>query len=426
MSHNPLLEPFSIVATGKRDQLIKDTDCAHLFLRITKTTRTWVFYKSWQGKPIKLKIADCSILHLFQARAKVIELLKDLHEGIDPRLRAYKARKKPLTLGQLFMRYFEQHVLDHNARSNEIQRAFDLHWVDIRSKTVEELRTNDVQTWFTRLGDESQTVANKQLNTLRACINWGIEQDLVVLRKNPCKGVKAYRQFPRETYLKPEQAQRLVSEINQLREETTRDALLLLFYTFLRKSNVLQCRWDWVDFENRLLNIPARMAKARQPICLPLTERAYELLQRRWHNRHEAIVLGDHVWYPDHSPFVFPGTGALGHLRNIDICWRKVRAKAGLANFHIHDARHAGGAALGMNGESAFVIQRCLAHRSIRISAEYTFLDTTTTGAAMERAHDRLFGQRTAPHDDLARVRRQRRVATLESKEGVENDAEPA
>lgn len=49
---------------------------------------------------------------------------------------------------------------------------------------------------------------------------------------------------------------------------------------FLRPHNIRYLRWDYIDFDNQIINLPASELKTRKPLQVPLARQAIEILQQ--------------------------------------------------------------------------------------------------------------------------------------------------
>ncbi len=142
-----------------------------------------------------------------------------------------------------------------------------------------------------------------------------------------------------------------------------RDALMVLlaYRHGLRAAEVVDLRWEQVDFKTASLHV--RRAKNGTPATHPLTGR--ELRALRKHQRESAK-----------SPFVFvSGRGAPlsapGFSRMVE--------RAGLAaelgiKAHAHMLRHATGFKLANDGIDTRSLQAYLGHRNIQNTTRYTAL----------------------------------------------------
>ncbi len=65
----------------------------------------------------------------------------------------------------------------------------------------------------------------------------------------------------RERYLSETELKRFLSILWAWEDSHVRDAVLLLLFTGARKSNVLQMRWDEINFEDKTWVIPREKFK---------------------------------------------------------------------------------------------------------------------------------------------------------------------
>jgi integrase len=142
-----------------------------------------------------------------------------------------------------------------------------------------------------------------------------------------------------------------------------RDALMVLltYRHGLRAAEVVDLRWEQVDFKTAVLHV--RRVKNGTPSTHPLTGR--ELRELRRHERESPK-----------SPFVFVSErgaplSAPGFSRMIE----RAAALAGLGiKAHAHMLRHACGYKLANDGIDTRALQAYLGHRNIQNTTRYTAL----------------------------------------------------
>lgn len=61
--------------------------------------------------------------------------------------------------------------------------------------------------------------------------------------------------------------------------ETTQNAIILMMLTFVRTSELINARWDEIDFEKKVWTIPAERMKMKKSHLVPLSEQALEILE---------------------------------------------------------------------------------------------------------------------------------------------------
>jgi type 1 fimbriae regulatory protein FimB/type 1 fimbriae regulatory protein FimE len=142
-----------------------------------------------------------------------------------------------------------------------------------------------------------------------------------------------------------------------------RDALMVLlaFRHGLRAGEVVDLRWDQIDFKTGTLHV--RRFKNGLPNSHPLTGRELRALRR--HQRES-----------DKSPFIFVSErgaplSAPGFSRMVERA--AVSAKLGI-KAHAHMLRHACGYKLANDGHDTRALQAYLGHRNIQNTTRYTAL----------------------------------------------------
>jgi len=161
-------------------------------------------------------------------------------------------------------------------------------------------------------------------------------------------------------HLTVDEVERLI-EAAKANRHGHRDALMVLlaYRHGLRAAEVVDLRWEQVDFKSATLSV--RRVKNGTPSSHPMTGR--ELRELRRHQRESAG-----------SPFVFvsergaPLT-APGFSRMVE--WAASVAELGI-KAHAHMLRHACGYKLANDGHDTRSLQAYLGHRNIQNTTRYT------------------------------------------------------
>jgi integrase len=166
-------------------------------------------------------------------------------------------------------------------------------------------------------------------------------------------------------YLTEHEVERLIEAAKHNRHGH-RDAILVLvaYRHGLRAAELVDLRWDQVDFKTATLHV--RRVKAGTPSTHPILGdelRALRRLQRE----------------QDRSPFVFTSErgapfGTAGFARMVERAG--VEAKLGF-KVHPHMLRHACGYALANRGHDTRALQAYLGHKNIQHTVRYTELSST-------------------------------------------------
>jgi integrase len=164
-------------------------------------------------------------------------------------------------------------------------------------------------------------------------------------------------------HLTADEVEKLIETVRQNRYGH-RDALMVLlaYRHGLRAAEVVDLRWEQVDFKTATLHI--RRAKNGTPATHPLSGR--EMRELRRHQRESAqssfrVCLG--TW---RAPLSAPGFSRM-------IERAAIAADLGI-KAHAHMLRHACGYKLANDGHDTRAIQAYLGHRNIQNTTRYTAL----------------------------------------------------
>ena len=153
-------------------------------------------------------------------------------------------------------------------------------------------------------------------------------------------------------------------------------AIELLLFTGCRLSEILNLRWDRVDFEAGTIALDETKAGEPQMVVM---------------NAGARLVLMGLVEAAQRSPWVLPAPTArrrslLGRrvlglpldggralpVSTIEGAWKGIRLAAGIADVHMHDLRHmVVGTYAGQSGANAFMVRDLLRHKTLAMTDRY-------------------------------------------------------
>ncbi len=200
----------------------------------------------------------------------------------------------------------------------------------------------------------SQVTANRYMALIcavlrRACEVWEWTERMP---KAPMYSVESQR----TRWITHQQAQRLLAQLPEHQADMMRFALA----TGLRQRNVCRLEWQHVDFEHRVVVIPAHMSKTRNAITAPLNADALDVLQR-WQGRQDRYVFtyeGQPAWQVNTK------------------AWRKAVKRAGLEDFRWHDLRHPWASWHAQAGTPLNVVQEMAGWKSKEMAQRYSHLSS--------------------------------------------------
>jgi integrase len=197
-----------------------------------------------------------------------------------------------------------------------------------------------VRSFHTTLGSKHPYRANRVLALLSKFFSWR-------RLPNPCTGIEKFKEKKRNRLMSPEEFRTLLSC-------KLPPALRLLALTGLRKSEVLSLRWEWIDLQRQLIQLPDSKTGGR---TVYLNHSAVELLT--------GLQVQTEGW-------VFPGQrGSQGHLVGLQRIWKKFLRDVGLSDdIRIHDLRHHY-ASVAAKELPLPLVMNLLGHREVRTTMGY-------------------------------------------------------
>lgn len=204
--------------------------------------------------------------------------------------------------------------------------------------------------------------ANRTIAALSKFFNWCEKYGYREEEKNPCRWVDKYKETPKQRFLSPEEIEHLSNTLDQaMRDKVVSDyaiyAVRLLMLTGARLGEIINLKWDYVNWSRGTLDLPDSKTGAKL-IYL---------------NGPAKDILSEIVRQPD-NPYVCCGAVSGQPIVNIQKSWRRLRGLAGLDDVRLHDLRHTFASVAVSNGMSLPIIGALLGHSQPRTTARYAHL----------------------------------------------------
>lgn len=309
---------------------------------------------------------------LSQARKMALEMKAQIRaQGRDPRAEI-KAKKEMITLDELWSEHYKPYA---QPRKRSFDRDEQLYRIRIKGKfgnmRLNQITRQQIQTFHTELLAEGLAPASCDLH-LKLCRfmyncakSWSLYDGV-----NPVSMVPLYSPDNKvQNILSEDDLSRLM---NVLRADENKSAALIIqwqFSTGMRVGASLAARWENLDRERRILVIPSSIAKSKKNSSIPLNDTAMEILdQLDTEGKFEYLFINKQTGKPFTS---------LAHKT-----WDRIRKKAGLPHFRLHDARHTFASILANNNVSLYTISQLLNHSDIKVTSRYSHLSSKTLQSA--------------------------------------------
>lgn len=337
---------------GKR-VYFSDTKEPGLLLCITATgTKSFQVYIKRDGRPVRVTLGrfnpsladsvevprDClhseflantPELNVRMARDLAARVKIDLKAGHQP-ADVKRAKRDELSLGQLFEKYFSDHLVAHKKKTAEqVREDFQRYLgelpdlprkkhgaprtkaegsVNWQNRPLGKITKMEVQKLHADLGRlAGHRTANRAIEMLSAMFNQAIYWGLFD-KANPAQGIKKFRIRRRERFLHADELPRFFMSLAQEESDNMRDYLLIALMTGSRRGNIAELLWENVNLERAVARLPD--TKNGDDLEVPLTVEAVEILRAR---------------KPDGpAKFVFPGRGKSGHMEDPRKGWMRI------------------------------------------------------------------------------------------------------
>lgn len=334
-------------------QIIRDHDVKGLHLRGTSTGGSWcLWYRTQDGKPRRPKLGDFPALNIDRARAAARDVLQAVARGADPSAEWRAGRDAP-TVAELCSEYLVSAEFAKLAPATQAKNKSHI-LVHIRPKLgrcrVQDVRPVDVQRMLDTI--DQPPVCNDVRATCRRLFylasRWGSRTG-----PNPVLDTSRKPQHQRRRYATGAELLRLGEALRELQAEHPRAvaAIMTLFLTGARVSEILRARSDQRR-GNRLVLSEHKTAK---------------------HIGSKSIILPDAVCrlldaMPPHK------SGRLFGVANGQVLWRQLRARAGLGDLQLRDARRTFATIALSRGVSLAQIGELLHHTKAQTTMIYAKL----------------------------------------------------
>ena len=311
-------------------------------------------------------------LSLSEARKQLVDIKRLVASGISPMLKKRTQEKQAAesgTVGEWVKRYFDHIELADSTRKrkNYIVQARILE--PFEKYKLSEITFQVLRKHIDRIEEEGAPATAIEVRNIFAAVfdfarDRGEEIENVARRIRP-SSIHVFR--PKERALAPQEIASLMYVIRKLSSfPHLKLALKVLLYTLVRKSMLLQAKWDEIDFEKATWTIPADHMKMGKPHVVYLSKQALDCFVGL-----EALAMGSEYVMPARgNPFKHASDGSLNRTCR-DASKAADDYNLPLDPFSPHDLRRTGSTLLHEAGYESDVIEKALAHEQGGVRAVY-------------------------------------------------------
>jgi integrase len=334
-------------------------------------------YRDPHGKLRQRKIGDAKSISFDKAKQEAIKLRSIVVLGGNPAEDRKVLRQVPTLAEVIEQRYLPE--IKRTRRNFKSTLSFFNHHLLPRlgSYHLDQISSEMISQHHAELIESGISIAyaNRMIVNLKTIYNLCKRWKVPGVDTNPAESLKVPNPNNiRERYLTQEELVRLRAALDQCSNPQLKHLVNLSLLLACRKRELLDARWEYVDFERRVLRVPlSKSGKARN---IPLSAAAIAILKQlpRWKD----------------CPWVIPNPETRKPYGNLHYPWAKVRAAAGLDDVRWHDLRHSAASALVQANVPIYTVARILGHSTVQHTARYSHLGDETLLAAMETAANAL------------------------------------
>jgi integrase len=378
------------VKKPQRDHVIFDDKLPGFGLRVKKSgVRSYLIqYRTRQGRSRRLTLGRHGKITVDAARKLALDEFKKVRDGHDPAAERRAYINAPL-VNDLLDQYVAEHVEKRNrpTTQEEVKRLIDRHIrPELGRHKVAAVTRGDLSKLHRDLADTPRQ-ANFVLAVCSKAFNLAEVWSMRPEGSNPCTKIERYQENARERFLSANELPRLGATLRRAETEglpwnvntdkptakhlakpanrrtlysrITTAAIELLLFTGCRLSEVLNLRWEQVDFEGGIITL--RETKAGRPQVVVINAPARQVLKQLLQSANGSDwVLPSAI--DASKPF---------SKTAIENAWQRIRVAAKLSDVRLHDLRHTVGSHAGQSGANAFLVRDLLRHKDLSMTGRY-------------------------------------------------------
>jgi integrase len=333
---------------GASDKTFWDDDLGGFGLRLRAGgSRNWIVQYDLGSKTRRVTLGSTAMLELGAARAKARDLLAHVRLGGDPAAekRTHRARAAETFAASLPRFLIDKQRDCRQSSFKQIERRLQTLAQPLHPLPITTIDRRTIASLIAAVADSNGPSAATNLHgTLSGYFSWLMGAGL--LEQNPVADANKPKPLPARDRVLTEDELRTAWAA--LGDDDYGDIFKLLTYTACRRGEVGNLRWDEVNLDDAVIELPASRMKNNRPHLIPLSEPVLAILKKRQRSDRD---------------FVF-GYGARGFQ---GWSWRRKDLDARIAGkrptWVLHDLRRFASTAMHEKlGIQPHIVERVLAH----------------------------------------------------------------
>ncbi|SEQ51926.1 tyrosine-type recombinase/integrase [Basfia succiniciproducens] len=370
-----MLTDTKLKSLKPKDKVYKVSDRDGLYVSVSVAgTVTFRYDYRINGRRETLTIGKYGAdgINLAEARERLMVARKQVSEGISP-ANEKRAERNQIRNADRFRVFAEKYLADVQLADSTKALRVATYERDIRdtfgNRLMTEITTDEIRTHCEKIKDRgapSTAIFVRDLiaNIYRYAIQRGHKFT------NPAdeianSSIATFKK--RERTLTPREIHLFFTALEETQSDfALKKAVKFILLTMVRKGELVNAKWDEVDFKNKVWTIPAERMKAKRAHNVYLSDQALDLIV--------AFQI-----YSEGSPYLLPGrvnrrqpiaNSSLNRV--IANCIKFInKDKQRIDDFTVHDLRRTGSTLLHEMGFNSDWIEKSLAHEQQGVRAVY-------------------------------------------------------
>ena len=374
--------------SDKQHQEFFDSDLKGFYVDVQGSGRKSFRVRYRVEKKLRITtIGDAALISSDEARKQALTLLRSAKLGIDSTVLIQKGQGPKVN--DFFVEKYLPYVKSYKRSWTTDQSMILNHLVPkLGELHMGSMSPPDVAVFVELMKSQGYALGtcNRALVLLRYGFQLALRWKVAGVDSNPVKEIKNLKNDNRiERFLSNEQAASLLTAVKQSKSKMLQYIVLFLIYTGARKREVLDSKWQDIDWDKKSWRIPkTKSGKVRH---IPLSKAALDVITSL-----KSLLLGGE-WGVENTPqnfsevterFIFMNTRTGKAYISFFYSWDAARIRAGLPDLRVHDLRHSFASFLVNAGRSLYEVQELLGHADIRTTSRYAHLSRERLIAAVE------------------------------------------
>jgi integrase len=250
---------------------------------------------------------------------------------------------------------------------------------EFEEKMIQEINLWDIEKWKAKRKEKVKPApVNRELALAKSLFSKAVEWGKI--KESPAKKVKFLKlkgSDRRVKFLMADEVQKLISNCSN----KIRPVVIIALNTGMRRSELLDLKWDQVNFEQGILTLLDTKNNDRRDIPMNETvKNTLRAMERR-------------------GPYIFDGITP----QIIKYGFSDARIKAGRPDLRFHDLRHCFASGLVMEGVDLNTTRELLGHRDLKMTLRYAHLAPSYKTKAVN-VLDKSWSQNPPQEEEVKKV----------------------